>query len=1842
MSEQTTEQPNDSSQISSDFFQGDIQSGLEKMRLRLLDLTSRNRLLNFRHTRKSSLRVVDELPDQIFQMLLEGKSLRFRAVPRPPRSRQISLPVDAQQEFLNVEEEAETTTASAGEPRYPTARQYAESLGHNVDFELPAPELAATGAARYTDREIQTLHYPDELESILRSIASSARLAIEETGTNMLYLIVGFLEWYESPDSSKERLAPLVLLPVSIQKEEPDDSGSYRYSIQYSGEDVLANISLQERLRKDFGVDLPDLSEEDSPEGYFNRLAGVTAVDGRWRVRRQITLSLLSFGKLLMYRDLDPQTWPKGTSPADHPRIREFFDGIQREDINFATEYPLDDPELQTRVPPVVDEADSSQHSALVDALDGRNLVIEGPPGTGKSQTITNLIAAALAKGKRVLFVSEKLAALEVVRHRLDKVGLGSFCLELHSHKTQKRRLLDDVADRLKLYRHFPEARTLDEKLSMMAEDRRQLTDYVELINKPFGRWEQSLHDVIWAARRRRKALRFDPTLVEAVKLPGVSDLSIHDVANLRQVVQQFVSHLAEVCDSSGMVATNAWFGVADSSLTFMDAPELVTLLEEALSAASELQGLRNAANKTVGESWLDSKPRNIRARTRSTNDLPKSAGDIISSLLPKLRDSRLRKRLGDFAGWVHRRSEIRSRLTVLAGGIPPHGVAEIDELSEQLQRGLARVPGATSVGDLTIAADTAAAAVASIAEARGVLDRIRQALNTDLVFSISGLRMVGVALGNVRVCPCQDLPYRHQGLEKEGAADTLAQASHEAASIRDQRARLLEHFDLALIPATKELAQHVVAAANARWWSWLSAEYRAARRTYRTLARKTGKPTNERLAAGLRDLLEYAHRQSKFNDNQRYRAASGEYFDGIDSPFEALTRLAAWRGGLSESLSYAGSDGRGVAAALWNAPAAELSAVQASEGEGRLLSGTLAKLSTQLGSIVPLFKDTCQISEEDNLDRAATWLAEAAREAKQVVDDLVGRGVQGHFRLSNSAELLRLLSDLHSTETLIATARDVAEALKEHFDGAETDLGRVANTVVLYNAIMESSVPDSVKQWLLSPDVAARLAQLHSDCVALAETCEKRDCNWQRFASRAGVSEAAWNGCVGETADTELEASIERAKRALAAQDALPAWLDYLRVKDAMAANGLSALMELAERGAIRAENLVPAFDFVASNSLVEQAFQQHPQLARFSGLTHERIRSRFASLDKEIISLNRQQAARAADNRRVPPGNGSGPVSSYTELHLLEREIEKQRRHLPIRQLVLRAGRALQALKPCFMMGPLSVAQYLAPGALEFDLVIMDEASQLKPEDALGTIARARQVVIVGDRMQLPPTSFFDRIGEEEETEDDEGAVTAQALTDAESILDVASSLYKPARMLRWHYRSRHGSLIAFSNKEFYKGQLVVFPSPVAQSHGLGVKFVHVRDGVYENRRNAQEAARLVDTALRHMRERPGESLGIVTLNSTQRELVEDRFEQRLKADPVAQRYVEKSANSLEPFFIKNLENVQGDERDVIYISVTYGPSASGKVFQRFGPINGVTGHRRLNVLFTRARRRVVVFSSMLAEDIVAGPQSTWGVRALKGYLHFAQTGHLEQASFSGREPDSDFEVDVAEALRIHGFDVVAQVGVAGYFIDLAVVHPKRPNTFILGIECDGRTYHSSVTARDRDRLRQSILEGLGWKIHRIWSTDWFKASEREVQRILARIEVLLREEELSRAAPESDLLAEAQGDDEEPARYPRSEDSTAADEWQGEVAAQPLSASEVRERLLMLREEMERTLPCEPGSASLLREEMLEAIMRFKPKTKEEWLRKISLDLRLETNGEHIQSYLGRVMELTSLLA
>jgi very-short-patch-repair endonuclease len=547
---------------------------------------------------------------------------------------------------------------------------------------------------------------------------------------------------------------------------------------------------------------------------------------------------------------------------------------------------------------------------------------------------------------------------------------------------------------------------------------------------------------------------------------------------------------------------------------------------------------------------------------------------------------------------------------------------------------------------------------------------------------------------------------------------------------------------------------------------------------------------------------------------------------------------------------------------------------------------------------------------------------------------------------------------------------------------------------------------------------------------------------------------------------------------------------------------------LELLESKQVIPNEIPGAYAYSTFASLVRSAFRKYPQLGKFSGLKHSKVREEFGRIDCEIIQLRGKDVASQCIRSSVPPSGANGTrVDEKTEMVLLNHLLPQQRPRMPVRKMLKRAGKAVQTLTPCFMMGPQAVAQYLSPGATAFDLVIMDEASQLKPEEAIGAIARGSQLVVVGDPKQLPPTSFFTRMTQV--GEDDDQFTT----TDAESILDVCLAHFRPTRHLRWHYRSQHHSLIAFSNHYFYRN-LVVFPSPYGHSSRLGVRATYLADAVYEDQTNYKEAIRVVDAVVDHIKSRPDESLGVVTLNLKQRELITELLDERLQTVSGADNYREKWRSEAQPLFIKNLENVQGDERDAIIISTTFGkPAGAEAVRQNFGPISRHGGWRRLNVLFTRAKRSIALFTSMRPEDIIVDGTTPDGTKALRNYLEYARTGSLAVAEETGLEPDSDFEVSVINVLKARGYEVTPQLGVAGYRIDIAVKHPEYPGVYLAAVECDGAGYHSAVSVRDRDRIRQEILESMGWRgrIWRIWSTDWFRMPRHESEKLVGFVEEL-----------------------------------------------------------------------------------------------------------------------------------
>jgi very-short-patch-repair endonuclease len=567
-----------------------------------------------------------------------------------------------------------------------------------------------------------------------------------------------------------------------------------------------------------------------------------------------------------------------------------------------------------------------------------------------------------------------------------------------------------------------------------------------------------------------------------------------------------------------------------------------------------------------------------------------------------------------------------------------------------------------------------------------------------------------------------------------------------------------------------------------------------------------------------------------------------------------------------------------------------------------------------------------------------------------------------------------------------------------------------------------------------------------------------------------------------------------------------LKSWCEWQAAKKKAEENQLSNLAAALEGGKIDADKVQEQFYIAYCQWLAPLLIDADPLLREFKSSSHELTIERFRELDAKVANITSEYVIALA-SKKIPQQNSK---NNPPEFGVLARELQKKSRHIPTRTLISELGESLLDLCPCLMMSPLSVAQFLPSDFRGFDLVVFDEASQMTTWDSVGAIARGKNVIVVGDPKQMPPTNFFSASASSDDPEEE----------DLESILDQALAARLPLRRLMGHYRSRHETLIAFSNSKYYENSLVTYPSSDTKESAVTLRRINGAYAKGKGRNNPIEAKAVVDEIVRRLTNTKDsvKTIGVVTLNTDQQRTIEDLLDDARRSHPSIEPYFHASEN-YDAIFVKNLESVQGDERDIIILSLGYGPTeVCGKTMSmNFGPLNKTGGERRLNVAITRATTEVLVFASFDSSMIDLSRTSATAVEHLKHYLEFAERGPralAEQATaaYGVDQFDSDFEQAVSFALREKGWKVQTQVGVSKFRIDLGVLHPDKLGVYLAGIECDGAAYHSSPSARDRDRVRQTILENLGWRIVRLWSTDYFIDAEAAIEKIEQKLLHLL----------------------------------------------------------------------------------------------------------------------------------
>ncbi len=1484
--------------------------GLEQVRKKLLDLSRRNRLINYRRPHRSKyLKFIDESPEFIYKFLVnDEKSFRFKSIPYPNKMPEYLKLVEEKEEI----EKQKLTALALQKKQIFIARQWQEgsllfdyerycssleirsafkrnakekheleervhfltekiekmdndenfsieaqarALGLVVSTQMPEIDLDdENNFDIHTDNYLQTLHYPDELEKILKNIEQRTRSIMDRTGSNMLYLILGVLEWREPNRPEVVIKSPLITVPVSLTRMALDKkTGTYTYKLAYTGEIIETNESLSQKLFKSFRVQLPALTEEMSFNHYIREVQKLCHHQKEWKIRQEIALDFLQFGKILMYKDLEDSQRLK-----QHQVLQDIFVGKPETASSYALgEYNIDQISLKRAMPLVLD-ADSSQHSAMIDVLNGKNVVIEGPPGTGKSQIIANLIALLMSEGKKVLFVSEKLVALEVVYQRLEQVGLGDFCMELHSHKSDKVDFLKGLDRRINgAYKAPLGYKKLEEELN---RTKQKLSAYVEILHRRYGENNKSIFENIWLRESYREGERYF-----LFKITNAKRLKHQDLLFCEEHLREYALHYADY-----NLADSFWFGFEVSDLSFMQSSQFIAILSQ---LQRPYQKIRDELKVFIMEEGRE------------------------ASILENLQDFRLDFKpidryyfpFSELEIFQNLQRKLKAYLRTLLGYVD---ASEINNLSTL---------------EILEALETSSSLLEELFEFEGTLQP----------------ELIGFQRFVKRAKEHHD----------------------ELAGIEKRNSKNL-YLPMVKQKSTEEVYTIVNTIQEKRtsWFRFLSPAYKKVKRSF-ALMLKEGLPEDgEKWTFLLRELSVYALNR----ENQ-------------------------------------------------------------------------IKLRLKLIEKVPLFIEKIE-------------------------------GVRGAIQ-----------ETLESYEYIYKSS--VEEAFKELL--YEDTKGINCFDTILHEGKVIEKIHQALKPY--------------------------------------GVIDNLFWGERGE----DFGVRVEKLQQLNAHRDELSVWINFQRLLNQLKDLGLREMMRSAEQKEIPKEKLIETFYFNYYNSLLNEALEEYPLLERFSHIKQDALVKKFQALDHQFIVQSREHISHILSQQELPPSEGKGRVSTFTNLKLLKHEIGKKRRHVPIRQLLKRAGEAIHVLKPCFMMSPLSVAQYLPIDRSSFDVLLIDEASQLKPEESLGVIARAKQVVVVGDPKQMPPSSFFD-VAQEESL-----ASQKTVLDDAESILDSFMELYSPIRRLKWHYRSQHESLIRFSNQHFYDNELTIFPSSTHEvDEQLGLKYTYVADGLYQSgdryRINRVEAERVLEQIKYQMEFFPEKSLGVGTLNGTQQELIQELVDGAEKEFAYVSAYIEQWRDRNEDFFVKNLESLQGDERDVILISITYGKEeGKEQVAQRFGPINQESGWRRLNVLLTRSKQKMHIFTSMLSSDIRTTDSSSRGLKSLELFLKFLeQYAGGERSRSVATESTSTFAEVLSDILTQKGYSVVPNVGVSGYYIDLAVVS-KKDGSYILAIECDGEGYKRANSTSDRERLKIEALKRLGWNHHRIWSVEWFKNREMELQRLVDRID-------------------------------------------------------------------------------------------------------------------------------------
>jgi len=1647
---------------------------VEDWKSRLIDLSRKNNLLYFHRGKRGSLTITQPDSQKIFDALVIKKSrLEFYLPPQAPETEKTKI---GRAEKLASKKQKAKGKNKAKEPKpSPKVAKEPARAATIVDEPPKKPTANQLVCGNLTRQEI---------ESTLRTLERRSLSDYRERGVRILHAAFGTLNWVDA-ETKEAVTSPLILVPLELGKETM--RSPYSITLPPVEDEAILNPALVAKLKKDYEIDLPPLPEEWEEVKLADYYAQVEAAvaELNWKTESTLDLGLFSFQKLVIYKDLEANA----DLVTQHPIIRAIA-GIKEDNLivsGLPDEKDLDKIQSPAKTYQVLD-ADSSQRVAIEYALRGQSFVMRGPPGTGKSQTIANIIAECIAHGKSVLFVSDKMAALEVVYKRLSEVGLAHFCLEMHSSKANKQEVVAELKrslDENLVPRKLPSVHDFDR----LTAYRDSLNGYVAALHGKRPYLQRSAYEVL-SILASLERVPFVPV--------GLSDIGTLTPQKMREL-EELVSHLSKVWQ----VVEDPdfpWVGYRADKYNLEIRSELLTSLLDIQETFRELEYELEDFSAKLGVfppenfakiQWLLNISNLLKA-----SPMPEPFW-MTNQSLDKLIDEA--KAYLETSIWIKQtRMALLTRYTPAIFELPMSRSAELKQAITTLGKASA-VPNIAD-GEF-------------FAKREAFLEFVRNTqISTrkwqDITHQLAPL--LGLDSDDLTIKQLKQLSrmallcFAENKPEPEWFdADYLLQVKetiNTARQIYQEYNLLKSRLDQTY---TDELYTLDLDTLIANYSGPYQSGVKIFNSNYRNDQKRIAKVTHDGKVPKevLQDLID-ARKVVKLSKKieasaQTVQKLLGHYYRKSRTNFNAAEKAAAIAEEI-RNLSWATTVPEPLIKLLTNSttPSPMI------KNLGEELRDSIDKWERQEKEIEGLLPEKLPNSEKPLWETSLRQINEWASDTERLLTPLCCLTKETlTVAKEEPKSYAQLVNDLSDAETIrkkeaqiVGEKAQLGEKFGRRFQELRTDWQEIVTVLewvkTVQAAFVDIPVPEAYAELAAKGPTAAP-----SDDALVA----KRDTALKVLADFAKRFESEMRYQNKKLVDCDIKAIEERIQMLRDRVDDLQVWIDFKDVKNRFALRGLDPFFGRLVEQKIAAVDLLPLFQKSVYQEWINNLYNEDPALGRFRRENHEQLIADFRKLDQELIA---QTSARVIDVANARKPQDILIQAADTEAAILQKEAAKKRRLMPIRMLLQKIPNLLVKLKPCLLMSPLSVSQFLPPD-MKFDLVLFDEASQMVPEDAIAAIYRGKTIVVAGDNKQLPPTSFFQK-NLLDDTDWDE--LSDDDIEVFDSILDECLGIGLPVKTLKWHYRSKHEGLIAFSNQHFYDGAMITFPAAKADTDHLGVKMVYVPDGVYDrggNRDNPVEAEKVADLVFEHFKSYPKKTLGVVTFSIAQMDAVQKAIDLRLQEHPEFDPFFKE--DRIDGFFIKNLENVQGDERDVIIFSVGYGYDQNHQLTMNFGPLNKPGGERRLNVAVTRAREKIVLVTSIKAQDIRPDVKAL-GVQTLRTYLDYAERGTEAIRTAKNKAGTFDFalEEDVAAEIKKLGYQIVPDVGCSAYKIDIGVVDPVNKGSYLLGVECDGSTYCSISSARDRDRLREQVLRNLGWRIHRIWAPAWVARRDSEIRRL------------------------------------------------------------------------------------------------------------------------------------------